>query len=163
MFIPSHTFRVGGGAIPSQQRTLASCFARVGFSLVPYGSNLSSTVGSPRFNAIERASIQIPISKMSVFIGIILSGATISKGIGDARLQFQQKYIEFEYFYYIFLNLSHYCSRGPNVTKTIIHKKVDYGLSFTTRSLLSISELYDLFYDGQGKKILPNNLLFLLS
>ena len=29
-------------------------------ALVPYGSNLSSTVGSPRFTALERKSILIP-------------------------------------------------------------------------------------------------------
>jgi len=133
-------------------------------SLVFYGSNLSSTVGFLRYTSIERALIKIPTSKMSVFIGIILSDATIQKGRGDARLQFKQKYGQFEYFYSVFFQLSHYCSKGPCVRKTIIHKKIHYSLSFTTRSLPCITELYNLFYDAmQGKKIIPNNLFYLLT
>jgi hypothetical protein len=136
------------------------------FSLVLYGSNLSSTVGCPRYTALERHLIKIPNSKISVFIGIILSDASIqkqSKG-GDARLQFKQKYSQFEYFYSVFFQLSHYCSKGPYVTKAIIHKKVHYGLGFTTRSLLCITELYNLFYcERSGKKIIPKNLFELLT
>lgn len=129
------------------------------FSLVLYGSNLSSTVGSPKYTYFERALIKIPHSKRSVFIGIILSDAALQKGNkgGDARLQFKQKYGQFEYFYSVFFQLSHYCSKGPYVTKAILHKRVHYGLSFTTRSLLCITELYHLFYDATGKKIIPNN------
>lgn len=134
------------------------------FSLVLYGSNLSSTVGTPRYTYFERALIKIPYSKMSVFIGIILSDATIQKKNkgGDARLQFKQKYSQFEYFYSVFFQLSHYCSQGPYVTKTILHKKIHYGLGFTTRSLSCITELYNLFYLN-GKKIIPQNLFLLLT
>lgn len=131
-------------------------------SLVFYGSNISSTIGSPRYTSIERALIKIPTSKMSVFIGIILSDATLQKGRGDARLQFKQKYSQFEYFYSVFFQLSHYCSKGPYVTKTILHKKVHFGLGFTTRSLPCITELYHLFY-YEGKKIIPKNMFSLLT
>ena len=133
-------------------------------SIVLYGSNFSSTVGSPRFNAIRRALIEIPISKISIFIGIIISDAVISKGVENGRLQFKQKYTKIEYFYYVFFQLSHYCSKGPCIIKTIIHKKVHYSLCFTTRSLPCITELYNLFYDAtQSKKIIPNNIFFLLT
>ena len=37
-----------------------------------------------------------------------------------------------------------------------------YGLSFTTRSLDCVTELYDLFYQD-GKKIVPKNLYELLT
>lgn len=137
--------------------------ARAELSLVLYGSNLSSTVGSPKFTYTQRALMQIPASKLSVFIGIILSDASLQKSKGgNARLQFKQKYNQFEYIYSVFFQLSHYCSRGPSVTKAILHKKVHYGLSFSTRSLPCITELYDLFY-FEGKKILPGNLYELLT
>jgi hypothetical protein len=132
--------------------------------LVLYGSNLSSTVGSPRYTYNERALIKIPLNKRSIFVGILISDATIqrlNKG-GGARLQFKQKYGQFEYLYFVFFQLSHYCSRGPSVTKAILHKKVHYGLSFTTRSLGCITELYELFYQD-GKKIVPKNLYELLT
>lgn len=133
-------------------------------SLVLYGSNLASTVGYPRYSYFERASIKIPPSKMSVFIGIILSDATIQKSnkAGGGRLQFKQEYGHFEYFYYVFFQLSHYCSKGPYLTKTILHKRAHYGLGFTTRSLPCITELYHLFYI-KGKKIIPDNLFDLLT
>lgn len=146
------------------------------FSLVLYGSNLASTVGSPRFSAIERALTSIPWckGKMSIFIGILMTdAATLSKGsFGEARLQFKQKYSKFEYFYYVFFQLSHYCSKGPYVTKAILHQRLHYGLGFTTRSLLCITELYNLFYpdplggypsSGKSKKFLPHNLYELMS
>lgn len=131
--------------------------------LVFYGSNLSSTVGSPRFTYNERALIKIPFNKRSIFVGIILSDATLQRlNVGGARLQFKQKYGQFEYLYFVFFQLSHFCSRGPSVTKAILHKKVHYGLSFTTRSLGCITELYELFYQD-GKKIVPKNLYELLT
>lgn len=132
--------------------------------LVLYGSNLSSTVGSPRYTYNERAFVNIPINKKSIFVGILLSDATLqrlNKG-GGTRLQFKQKYGQFEYLYFVFFQLSHYCSRGPSVTKAILHNKVHYGLNFTTRSLNCITELYEVFYLN-GKKIVPKNLYELLT
>lgn len=153
--------------------------AKEQLSLVLFGSNLSSSVGYPRYTYLERAAVKIPTSKRSVFIGIILSDASIqkvNKG-GNARLQFKQKYSQFEYFYSVFFQLSHYCSKAPYVTKALLHNKVHYGLGFTTRSLPCISELYDLFYPATGlepcfmlrkegvrsKKIIPDNLYDLLT
>lgn len=146
------------GRIPGQQKTLA---LQEGLSLVLYGSNLSSTIGT-RYASIERALIKIPTNKMSVFIGILLSDASLQKGRGDARLQFKQKYSQFEYLYSVFFQLSHYCSKGPYVTKAILHKKVHHALCFTTRSLPCITELYHLFYI-EGKKTIPQNLFYLLT
>jgi hypothetical protein len=132
-------------------------------ALVLYGTNLSSTVGS-RFTAFDRNLIKIPNNLKSLFIGIIISDASISKSKEktNARFQFKQTYKHFEYFYSVFMRLSHYCSKGPYVTKTIVHKKVHYGLAFTTRTLPCITELYNLFYLN-NKKIIPNNLFDLLT
>lgn len=132
-------------------------------ALVPYGTNLSSTVGSPKYTALERKSVQIPKNLLHVFIGIILSDAHVSKSYkADARLQFKQTINHIEYFYFIFFKLSHYCSKGPYTTRTIVHKKDHIGLGFTTRSLSCITELYNIFYVN-NKKIVPSNLYDLLS
>ena len=133
-------------------------------SLVLYGTNLSSTVGYLKFSYYERNFIQIPFNKRSIFIGILLSDASLQKinKEGDARLQFKQKYSQFEYLYLVFFQLCHYCSKGPVVNKASLQKKTFYALSFTTRSLPCITELYDLFYP-QGKKIIPRNIYDLLT
>ena len=132
-------------------------------ALVPYGINLSSTVGSPRYTALERKSIIIPNNLLSVFIGIILSDANISKAYkADARLQFKQAVNHIEYFYFVFFKLNHYCSKAPYITKTIISKKEHIGLSFTTRTLPCITKLYNIFYLN-NKKVVPTTLYDLLT
>lgn len=151
--IHNRTFPCG-----STEGNLNSCKA-----LVLYGTNLSSTVGSPRYTAFDRNLIKIPSILRPLFIGIIISDAYIQQQYkGDARLQFKQTYRHFEYFYSVFFRLSHYCSKGPYVTKTTLHKKVHYGLGFTTRSLACITELYHLWYNGK-QKIIPNNIYDLLT
>ena len=132
-------------------------------ALVPYGTNLSSTVGSPRYTALERKSVLIPKNLLPVFVGIILSDAYVSKSYkAGARLQFKQTINHIGYFYFICFKLSHYCSKAPYTTRTIVHKKEHIGLGFTTRSLSCITELYNIFYVN-NKKIVPSNLYDLLS
>jgi hypothetical protein len=132
-------------------------------ALVSYGTNLSSTVGAPRYTALERKSVLIPKNLLPVFIGIILSDANISKSNkADARLQFKQTIKHIKYFYFIFFKLSHYCSKVPYTTRTVVQKKEHIGLAFTTRSLSCITELYNMFYFN-NKKIVPSNLYDLLS
>ena len=131
--------------------------------LVIYGTNLSSTIGYPRYNRQLRNQIQIPLHILDIFIGIILSDANISKSskIG-ARLQFKQSIKNSEYFFFVFSKLNHYCSKGPYLTKTKINNKRHIGWAFTTRSLPCILELYNLFYP-QGKKIIPLQLFNFLN
>jgi hypothetical protein len=133
-------------------------------ALVPYGTNLSSTVGYPRLTALERKSLTIPNNITPIFIGIILSDASlsISSYKGNARLQFKQNIKHIKYFYFVFFKLGHYCSKPPYTTITILHKKEHIGLGFTTRALPCITELYKIFYVNH-KKIIPFNLFDLLS
>jgi hypothetical protein len=75
-------------------------------AIVPYGFNLSSTIGSPRFTALERKLIKIPNNLLPIFIGIIISDANISKpNKSDARLQFKQSFKHIEYFYSVFFQI----------------------------------------------------------
>ena len=132
--------------------------------IVVRGNNLTSTVGYPRFTALERKTIYIPNKILPIFVGIILSDANLSKSTNrsEARLQFKQSIKHIEYFYYVFNHLSHYCSRGPYTIKTILHKKEHITIGFTTRTLFCITELYNIFYSN-NKKIIPENLYDLLT
>src|SRR5580692_1319079 len=109
-------------------------FSNNELSIVPYGSNLSSTIGY-KFTTVERSFIQIPINKRSIFVGILLSDACLQRGNkeGEARLQFKQMYSHFEYLYFVFFELSHYCYNLPILNKVNLHNNIFYALSFTTR------------------------------
>lgn len=138
-------------------------FSNNGLSIVPYGSNLSSTIGY-KFTTVERSLIQIPINKRSLFVGILLSDASLQRGNkeGEVRLQFKQMYSHFEYLYSVFFELSHYCSNLPSLNKVNLHNNLFYALSFTTRSLPCITKLYSLFYP-EGKKVIPKNIYDILT
>jgi hypothetical protein len=132
-------------------------------AIVPYGTNLSSTVGYPRFTALERKSIKIPNNLRSMLIGILISDGNISRpNQSDARFVFKQTLKHLEYLYSVFFKLSHYCSKGPYTTKSLIHKKEHIGLAFSTRTLPCFTELYNLFY-VDGKKRVPADLFNLLT
>lgn len=138
---------------------------KTNLDIVLCGTNLSSTLGYPRFKPFERKAIFIPQHLMNVFVGIILSDASIQKQgkvKGDARLQFKQGYYNFYYFYNVYFKLSHYCSQLPYLTKAKGNNKSHFGLGFTTRSLPCITELYNIFYID-NVKIIPNNLYELLT
>lgn len=160
----AHTTLEGLNEIKKIKLLMSNFEIKEGLSLVPFGTNLSSTVGYLKFSNLERNLIKIPLKKRSVFIGIILSDAALQKvnDNGDARLQFKQKYSQFEYLYFVYFQLSHYCSKGPVVNKVLLQKNIFYALSFTTRSLPCITELYNLFYP-EDKKIIPHNIFDLLT
>jgi|SRR5215469_6794898 len=132
-------------------------------ALVLYGTNISSTVGSARFTVLERNMIKIPNNILSIYVGILLSDANISKSNkADARLQFKQTIKHINYFYFVFFKLNHYCSKAPYNVNTIINNKQHKGLGFTTRTLPCITELYNIFYIN-NKKVVPSNLYNLLT
>lgn len=160
----AHTTFEGLNEIKKIKLLMSNFEIKEELNLVPYGTNLSSTVGYLKFSNLERSVIKIPFNKRSIIIGIILSDAALQRvnESGDARLQFKQKYSQLEYLYSVFFQLCHYCSKGPSLNKVLLHKKIFYALSFTTRSLPCITELYDLFYP-EGKKIIPRNIYDLLT
>jgi len=121
-------------------------------------------LGYPRFTRFERNAIYIPKDLRSIFIGIILSDASLSRaGLkGDARLQFKQGYENFLYFYSVYFALSHYVAKLPSISKTTVKSRTHLGLTFTTRSLSCITNLYELFYVNKVK-IIPDNLYELLD
>jgi len=131
--------------------------------LVIYGTNLSSTIGYPYFTVIIRHMVNIPSNIYNVIVGILLSDGWLNVNKqGNARLGFKQSLSRFEYLWFIFLKLSHYCSSYPALIKTKINDKIFYGVCITTRVLPCFTELYHLFYVN-NKKIVPLTLFDLLT
>lgn len=107
-------------------RTKRSCTNHQ-LSLVIWGTNLRSQVGTERLTKQESNMIKLPLYQKSVIIGLLLSDGWLtiaSKTHKNARLGFAQSADHSKYFYYVFFQLSHYCSSFPIVRiRTLIRKK----------------------------------------
>lgn len=134
-------------------------------AMVVWWTNLSSSVGKGRFTKQISGMIKIPPYQLSVIIGLLLSDGWLiiaSATNKNARLGFKQSLEKGIYVWFVFNELSHYCSSYPNLTKGIRAEKPFYGLEFFTRSLPCFSELHSLFYP-KGIKIIPNNIYDILT
>ena len=131
--------------------------------LVIYGSNLQSTVNYPPYTSIVRYMVKIPHSLLPLLVGLIISDGLLQiNKVGNTRFFFKQSADKFEYFFYVFNKLSHYCSSYPYITQTTINGKIFKGISFSTRTFPCLTELYQKFYD-KNIKIVPLDLYELLT
>jgi hypothetical protein len=134
-------------------------------SLVVWGQNLISQVGSGRFTKQVSNMIKLPPYQKSVIIGLILSDGWFSfasPNHKNARLGFSQSLAHSEYVWFVFSLLSHYCSSYPMLrNRTRLNKEIK-ALEFSTRSLPCFTELYSLFYLN-GVKIIPEDIYNMLT
>ena len=134
-------------------------------SVVVWGSNLQSLVGTGKFTKQVSNMIVLAPYQYSVVIGLLLSDGWLifaSKTNKNARLGFKQSLSHSVYILFVFNILSHYCSSGPKLTTGVRAGKWYYGLEFYTRSLTCITELYLIFYPNKVK-IIPDNIYELLT
>jgi hypothetical protein len=118
-----------------------------------------------KFTLKQLAMVELAPCQYSVIIGLLLSDGWItfgSKTHKNARLGFAQSGAHSEYFWFVFLSLSHYCSSYPMVRNRTSFGKETIELQFFTRSMPCMTELYYLFYPN-GVKIIPNNIYELLT
>lgn len=136
--------------------------------LVPFGSNLSSTVGYPTYGLIVQHMVAIPGHIENIIVGILLSDGWMQKQNkgGHARLFFKQSIVRSEYVFFVFILLQHYCKSYPQLGYSKLKGKTFLAprafLNISTRSLVCFTEIYSLFY-VEGKKIVPHNIFDLLT
>ena len=72
-----------------------------------------------------------------------------------------------EYFDYVFSFFSPFCVKDYIPQSKIVRdnrtKKIYSAISFTTMQLPCFNEYREMFYDLNRKKVIPNNLIYLLS
>lgn len=127
-------------------------------SLVVWGSNLCSTVGST-FTKEERDMIKLPLLQFSVVIGIILSDGyfvTTDRAI-NRSFRFKQSLDKSKYVWFVFSLFSHYCARLPYIVKSERLGRQTLALEFYTRILPCFKEIYSIFHYN-GVKIIPLNI-----
>ena len=134
-------------------------------SIVVFGTNLTSTVGTGRFTKQVRNMIELPPYQKSVIIGLLLSDGWLrfaSKTNNNAHLGFQQSLTHSAYVLFVFNILSHYCSKGPRLKSDVRSGNRLYSLGFWTRGLPCFTELYQLFYINKVK-VVPENIYNILT
>jgi hypothetical protein len=125
----------GFGQKALQQRELSRT---TNTRIVVFGTNLVSSVGNGRFNKQVSDMIELAPYQYSVVIGLLLSDGWVIPSRSartNARLGFKQSLDHFDYTWFVFNHLSHYCSSGPQLTSGIRAGNRFYGLQFLTRSL----------------------------
>jgi len=129
-------------------------------SLVVWGQNFTSQVGSARFSPQISNMIKLAPYQYSVCIGLILSDAWVEFAESyskSARLGLKQSMGHCGYLMFVFNLLSHYCGNYPYVIKINLNGKLFYGLEFKTRALPCFIELRNMFYP-EGFKIIPKDI-----
>lgn len=134
-------------------------------SLVIWGTNLRSQVGTGKFTKLVSSIIKLPNDSKSIIVGLLLSDGWLtfaSKTNKNARLGFKQTINKASYVWFIFNELSHYCSSYPYYAESKRSGKVLYNVGFFTRGLPCFTELYPLFYIN-NVKIVPEDIYNLLT
>lgn len=103
-------------------------------NLVPFATNISSTVNYPRYTIIVRHMVKLPLNVTDVLIGLLLSDGWMQKQNvgGDSRFSIKQSLQHFDYFWSVFMILNHYCSSYPSLTRAKHKNKTYVGISMTT-------------------------------
>jgi len=98
-----------------------------------------------------------------ILYGLILGDLLISiKNFENASLRFEQSIIHKEYLVHLFDKFNYLCTSNTSI-KTIERKLSNTSsVYFTTRQLITITELHTLFY-RDGRKIVPFNIGSLIT
>src|SRR5271169_1044337 len=125
-------------------------------SLVLWGSNLGSTVGT-KYTKYVLSIINLPNDIKSIMVGIIISDGHIalnSKG-KNAYLILNQSLSHSAYLSFVFSFLCHYCQSYPKFSVSYRLARPTYNLRLATRSMPCITKLYNNYYLNKIKIIKP--------
>jgi hypothetical protein len=132
-------------------------------SLVVYMSpySLGSTLKYERFTAKLRAMCEIPVHLHSLILGVLLSdGWLYKKKSGKTLLALKQN--DFEYLWFVYTKLSHYCRSLPLVVTSKQRGKIYISYQFATRVYPCLNIWFKMFYP-EGKKVVPLDLYDMLT
>ena len=109
--------------------------------------------------------ISLPSYQYNVLVGLLLSDGWLSistKTSINARCGFRQKSAHYEYVWFVFNVLSHYCERYPHYYSSVRKGILFQHITITTRALPCFTELYSIFYVNKVK-VIPDNIYNLLT
>lgn len=108
---------------------------------------------------IDRNTINITKYNRSILIGIMLSDGSMEKNKGwMPRIRLEQSVKNIKYIWYLFHQLSILVNTYPILIKRTLRGKIFFSLAFKTRQLKCLIEIYNLFFDNNGKRYININL-----
>lgn len=113
----------------------------------------------------DRNMLQLNPYLRSMLIGILISDGWINIRRGwNPCIGIKQSIKNFNYLWWTFCELSHLCSHVPYICKNIKRGKLFYSVSYQTRRLACINEIFNLFYnDISNRKIIKEELIHYLD
>jgi hypothetical protein len=128
---------------------------------------LSSMNNKSKISNIERNLLNLTSRCRSIIIGLVLSDGWVQKrGHWNPRFGLKQSIIHFPYIWFIYNELAYLCSGNIYSGKSELRGKVFYNLSFQTRQLSCLIEIYNLFYypkDGKWIKTIKYDLFYYID
>jgi hypothetical protein len=117
----------------------------------------SSMIRKSRISNQERNMLKLTPRARSIIIGLIISDGWMDKrGHWNPRFGFKQSIKNFPYIWHLYNELAYLCSGNIYLGKNKMRGKIFYNLSFQSRQLESLNEVYNLFYlDSRTKIIKP--------
>lgn len=106
----------------------------------------------------------LPIYYLSVLVGLLLSDGSLTLGPRsvNARLEFEQSFSKFEYFWQVFNLFSPYCRKYPTREDRFRKDTLCSSIRFQTRALPILTKIHTLFYTNKTKFV-PSDIYFLFT
>jgi len=122
-------------------------------SIVKYGQYSGSVLGF-RLSQHTLNSIFLSHEQKEILVGILLGDGYIQKKSqnGNALIQFNQGYLHLQYILHVSYKLSSLCTHFPLL---ILSRDGSFSLKLSTRCLLCLNPMYDLFIKNKKKTISP--------
>lgn len=121
------------------------------------------------YRVSAKANLTVPFSLQEIIIGSLLGDLSAEKPNKNCntRLQFKQSIINKEYIDHLYILFEEFCLSPPLIMSrfdTRPNKNKEYSaIKFQTASLPCFNIYRELFYNSEGRKILPLNLEELLT
>jgi hypothetical protein len=123
------------------------------------------------YRTSKKAHLQLSSYLEEIIIGTILGDMSVekpkSKIKSNARLQFKQSTINKIYIEHLYSLFKEYCGSEPKIMSSFDNRvdknKIYSSIKFQTLSLPCFNKYKELFYNSEGIKIIPKELVNLLT
>lgn len=124
-------------------------------------------IAKQRLTNLDKIMFQLTPRVRSIIIGLLLSDAWLQKrGHWNPRIGLKQSIMNFPYIWYVYNELAYLCSGQLMFGSSTLRGHIFYNLTFQTRQLACLMEIFHLFYtvvDKKMIKVIKEDLFFYMD